>query len=116
MKDLFVGIVALIAFNTASAQTKNFTKQDSSVVTVQSQQAADTMHTDYPASFSESFINSCSTSSSGKTQACSCVLDKIKTQYSYQEFLEIYAKIKKGEQQPEFTAFMNKARKQCAQK
>jgi len=59
-------------------------------------------------------MTSCTSTSGGKKDACSCILDKIRKKYSYKEIVDIEAKIQKGIPTPDFHSFMDKARKGCA--
>jgi hypothetical protein len=71
---------------------------------------------DYPSDVTQNFMNSCQETSGGDQKMCSCLLDKIQEEYSYEEFSAIEVKIQSGQTPGEFLDFVGKARAECSNK
>jgi hypothetical protein len=67
----------------------------------------------YPAAFTQNFMNSC-VNKGGDQSMCSCVLEKIQTQYTYEEISIIDSKAQANKTPAEFISFMGKARAACS--
>jgi hypothetical protein len=68
--------------------------------------------TAYPQAVVDEFLSSCESAGSART-FCRCVLDKVESKYSLEEFSVIESKITAGEPPDEFVEFTGKARAEC---
>lgn len=67
---------------------------------------------DYPADFTQNFMNSCQVEADQKS--CSCLLDEIQKEYTYEEFSAIEVKMLAGQSTTDFLDFIGKARVACS--
>jgi len=66
----------------------------------------------YPSDLVQNFMNACMQKGSNQ-EFCSCVLDKIQSNFTLEQFMEIENGITNGTSYPEFVAFTKKAREEC---
>lgn len=68
---------------------------------------------EYPAGVAEQFLASCE-ESGGKPDFCTCMFEKVQSEYTFEEFSTIESKITAGEPPKDFVEFTRKARAECA--
>ena len=66
----------------------------------------------YPADLVQNFMNACMQNGSNQ-EFCSCVLDKIQSNFTLEQFTEIENGMANGTSYPEFVEFTKKAREEC---
>lgn len=66
----------------------------------------------YPQAVIDEFLKSCESAGSN-AKFCACMLDKVQSKYSFEEFSVIEAKISAGTPPEEFVEFSGKARAEC---
>ena len=69
----------------------------------------------YPQSTVDAFLSSCQEAGSDLT-FCSCILGKIQTKYTFEEFSVIESKLLAGTPPEEFVEFSGKVRAECTKK
>jgi hypothetical protein len=67
---------------------------------------------DYPSDVTQNFMNSCQVEADQKI--CSCLLDEIQKEYTYEEFSAIEVKMQAGQSPTDFLDFIGKARVACS--
>lgn len=68
---------------------------------------------EYPDSVRQNFIASCSRNSDGKTELCNCLFEKLKENYSFEEYIAIEEQVKAGQTPQDFLSLMDKASLEC---
>ena len=71
-----------------------------------------TAKNEYPQSVTDEFVTACE-GTGAQRQHCECVFEKVKQQYTVEEFSEIESKINAGEPADDFVEFSEKAREEC---
>lgn len=74
--------------------------------------ATDAGNDEYPQSVTDEFVAACE-GTGAKRDDCECVFEKVKQQYTFDQFSEIESKINAGEPADEFVRFSEKARAEC---
>ena len=69
----------------------------------------------YPQEVKDEFLKSC-VGAGSNAMFCACMLDKVQSKYSLEEFTTIESKITAGSPPEEFVEFSGKARAECLKK
>ena len=83
-----------------------------SAVSNNSPGTTDAGNNEYPQSVTDEFVAACE-GTGAKRDDCECVFEKVKQEYTFNEFSEIESKINAGEPADEFVRFSEKARAEC---
>jgi hypothetical protein len=67
----------------------------------------------YPQAVRDNFLNACAKDDSVKRVLCSCLLDKIETNYTFKEYKALEAEIQAGKTNEAFNTFMTSAADAC---
>ncbi len=66
----------------------------------------------YPQPVTDEFVTACE-GTGARRENCECVFEKVRQQYTFEEFSEIESKLNAGEPADEFVQFSEKARAEC---
>ena len=102
-----------VAVTNGSNQNVNATNEAKTNVSATNEAKQNVSATnEYPENVKDEFIKSCESAGSDRT-FCGCVLDKVQSKYTFEEFSVIESKINAGQAPDEFVEFTGKARAEC---